>query len=392
MSEARPSRPNEEALIPFEGLGKYQWPSMPAEESARLFLDRVRRLFHTKPGKPVVAPDHLQRATLEVLDEVVAPPACGPLLRELELTIGDWVAHPSPRERKKLIILPPCDENGVVETWARQQVHEVIDPPTRSSLVSHLETPLPDLAGEGLLVIPRLHRWFLRQRNGLILVRRLLAALDAQPRPFVIGCNSWAWAFLVKTVGADLILPEGLTFHSFDAERLHRWFAELGGEESTEKITFRLSQNGKDVMEVDSEGALRSDYLKRLAAHSLGIPWVAWHLWRSSLRREREEGADTQEIVPDENTLWVSAVQNFTLPSDHRQTALLVLQALLIHGRLTAEELRHVLPLVGETFIVAGLITAGFVEKDGDEMRCRPAAYPSARTELFAAGFPMDRL
>lgn len=204
----------------------------------------------------------------------------------------------------------------------------MIDPPTRSSLVSRLQTPLPDLNSEGLLVIPR----------------------------------------------------------------LHRWFKELSGEESPGKVTFRLSQSGKDVLEVDRHGALQSDYLKRLAAHSLGIPWVAWHLWRSSLRREREEGADPKEIVPNEDTLWVSTVRQFALPQEHRQIALLVLQALLIHGRLTAEELRHVLPLIGETFIVAGLITAGFVEQDGDEMRCRPAAYPSARTELFAAGFPMDRL
>ncbi len=37
-------------------------------------------------------------------------------------------------------------------------------------------------------------------------------------------------------------------------------------------------------MELNSSGELKSDYLKKLAAHSLGIPWVAWHLWRRSLR------------------------------------------------------------------------------------------------------------
>lgn len=51
------------------------------------------------------------------------------------------------------------------------------------------------------------------------------------------------------------------------------------------------------------------------------------------------------------------------------------------------------LPAVGRpTFIVAALMAAGFVKQDGAEVRGRAAAYPAVRTELFAAGFAMDRL
>ncbi len=107
------------------------------------------------------------------------------------------------------------------------------------------------------------------------------------------------------------------------------------------------------------------------------------------MRENGTESENESRPPPNENTLWVFSAHKFNLPEEHRQTALLVLQALLIHGSLTAE-LRLVLPAVGGTFIVAALIAAGFDERDA--MRCRPAAYPAARAELFAAGFPMDRL
>ena len=174
----------------------------------------------------------------------------------------------------------------------------------------------------------------------------------------------------------------------------------LGTERSpeTKQIVFRLSQSGKNILARNQEGKLENDHLAKLSAQSLGIPSVAWHLWRRSLRsnRESEDGEEMEvkieNAAPDEETLWVSTAQEYSLPVQHQQAALLVLHAILIHGSLTAAELRLVLPVVGENFIVAALVSAGFIEKDGDQLRCRPLAYPAARSELFAAGFPIDKL
>ena len=153
-------------------------------------------------------------------------------------------------------------------------------------------------------------------------------------------------------------------------------------------MRFRLPQSGEDVLALDENGELKSDYLKTLAGHSLGIPWIAWHLWRRSLRSDKRESVSEDAATavtdkePGEQTLWVAALEEFMLPGADEQTALLVLHALLIHGPLTAIDLRLVLPTVGESSILPTLTKAGFLERSGDLFSCRPAAYPAIRTVL----------
>ena len=57
-------------------------------------------------------------------------------------------------------------------------------------------------------------------------MRTLLAELGAAKRPVVVGCSSWAWAFLSKATDAALILSDSVTFRAFYAQRLHAWFAQ----------------------------------------------------------------------------------------------------------------------------------------------------------------------
>ena len=140
-----------------------------------------------------------------------------------------------------------------------------------------METPLPSLEGDTLLVIPRLEHWFLRNRTGLVMLRRLLAALHLSERRVLISCNSWAWSFLCKAAEIDMILPEPVTFAPFDAARLKDWFGDLAIADGTSAIQFKYSQTGEDLFAAETpEGDGDSDdYFRRLAAHSLGIPWMA---------------------------------------------------------------------------------------------------------------------
>ncbi len=353
-------------------------------------------VFRKQDNTPFMAGDRLQKATLQILDDVVAPPACGPLLDELQAALDPWIADPSPFVTAKLIILPPCDENDIVGTWAAEKCHKVLDAPSREALLTtKKDEALPDLSGEGLLVIPQLELWFLRHRNGLAAIRSLLAAIDATDRRCVIGCNSWAWEFLKKAVGVHMILSQPLTYEPFDGKRLHDWVLRLAVNDKSRKITFRLPQSGEDVLAVDDEGTRDSDYFDTLAAQSRGIPWVAWHLWRRSLRSDGENGSEHDEDIErdaDEQTLWVAALDEFTLPNSSNETPLLVLQALLLHGSLSVDELRSVLPVVGESPVVSALVSAGFVERKDAQISCRPAAYPAIRRELSEAGFSMDGL
>ena len=275
-------------------------------------------------------------------------------------------------------------------------VHDVLGVPTREALLmaNKDETPA-DLSGEGLIVIPQLERWFLRHRNGLVAIRSLLATIDATDRRCVIGCNSWAWEFLKKAVGAQMILPKPLTFEPFDGKRLYDWISRLAANEKSRRITFRLPQSGTDVLAVNDDGNREGDYFDTLAAQSRGIPWVAWHLWRRSLRSDGEDGSEHEvdvEREADEQTLWVAALDEFTLPNPGDESPLLVLQALLLHGSLSVDELRSVLPIVGESPVVSALVSAGLVERKDGQISCRPAAYPAIRRGLSAAGFSMDGL
>ncbi len=391
------SSPTEESS--FVPLGTYKWPAMPTQETVRRWVERVSHKIASRfrdDDEPAVAKDKLQRITRSVLDNVIAPPSCGPLKRELEQTIAARVSSPDPLTRSMLIVLPPCDRSCVIRSWAERNSHQILEPPARSELIGAVDGPLPDLDGDGVLVIPRLEHWFLRHHDGLGRVRRLLGALDRLDRPCLIGCNSWAWRYLVAAVDADLVLPSGITFQAFDAERLHHWFSELVGEDGLQSLRFRQSDSGKDVMAVDKDGKLENDYFQTLAATSLGIPWVAWHLWRRSLRAENgdvhTDSDDANNEQRDEQTLWIEALEEFQLPGSSRQSALLVLQSLLIHGELSESDLALSLPVQGIAAVLAALRTAGFIHRDGDAFQCHPAAYPSIRSGLSAAGFATDRL
>lgn len=382
----------------FVPLADYQPPPMPTQEYVRRLVGRIQALIVRNDPKPFIADDKLKHATLDMLDEVVAPPACGPLLDELRRTIADWINETPRASSVKVIVVPPGDDNAVLQRWAIEAGHQILPSPARDSLIDVPPVPLPSLEGDGVLVVPRLENWFIRHRNGLRPVRALLAALDTTDRLVVIGCNSWAWTYLSVAVSADQLLPDAVTFRAFDEARLHQWFAELATADRTSAIAFRESKTGADVLELGDDGKPKHAFLQILAGRSLGIPWVAWHMWRRSLRSDAGDTPieDATALASSDNskrsgeqTLWVAALDELVLPGTHSQSALLVLQALLIHGSLTANQLRLVLPIVGESNIVPVLVKAGFLARDGDLFSCRPAAYPVIRTGLETAGLPL---
>ena len=385
----------------------YDAPATPTEHAIRRLWRLARLRLQPDLDDPVQAGERLQPATRALLDEVAQPPACAPLIDELDSAVRSWQREAGDDIWRRVVVLPPCDSGDLMGTWAAQQGHTVLAAPARSILCS-LADPV-DLdalpGGKGLLVIPRLEDWMLRRRDGLHALRTLLASLARLERPCLVGCNSWAWAFAEKAVGAALVLPRPMTFAPFDAHRLCEWFTSLAandGEpqaEGGQAVVFRLASSGADVLRKDGDGDNGHDnYLKRLAALSLGIPWVAWHLWRQGLRAASDSDDLPEKVQKategDERTLWVSALPEYTLPAHHEQVALLVLQALLMHAGLTEPELRSVLPVLEEPGIVAALQSAGFIERSArDGMpRVRPAAYPAARTALRADGFPVGEL
>ena len=366
-------------------LEDYAAPAMPTEHVFRTAWTRLKRRMSGEADDPLLPSTGLARATLAVIDDLADPPDCGPLLKALDEQLEPWSRDADALPRLRTLVLPPCDRTGTIEAWARSQGHVVLREPERMHLIgATTHSTWPELDGDrgrdGLLVIPRLAHWFLRQRNGLDAVRSLLSRLARTERRCLIGCDSWAWRYLVKGAGADLTLPPPQSFEPFDAQRLRAWFGSLARDRDGVVATFRLAHNGEDVLAGDDDGQPRSAYLRQLAARSDGIPWVAWHLWRAGLKVSAGEGPLSARALRategDAQTVWVADVEDTRLPPAHEDRALLVLQALLIHDGLTAAELDAVLPATGEPDVLAALVSSGHLrrERDGERFRVRPTA------------------
>ncbi len=378
----------------FNPVGKYEWPARPTEESLRRLTGKLWQTFRrAEEPDPFISDESLRWTNRTRLTDIAAPPACGPLLQEMEATFVDWIADNEPSHWLQLVVLPPCDQNDIVRSWATVNEYVILDPPSRDSITDpNSEFELPEIKGDGVIVVPRLEHWFLRHHNGLREVRALLDQLTQLERHCVVGCNSWAWAFLVKAASAEAVFPCGLMFQAFDAARLRRWFGELASDGDESGQTFRSSMTGNDVFAAVDEEETPSKFFYQLAARSLGIPWVAWHLWRRSIRLGPEKTADVKPMFADEETLWIAALEEFEMPKQDVESALLVLQALLIHDSLTAKQIELVTPNIGGVNVLASLVAAGFVLRESERYRCSPAAYPAIRTRLNDAGFPMDQL
>ena len=76
-------------------------------------------------------------------------------------------------------------------------------------------------------VFPCLERAYLRHPEGLTMVRRFLAnAYAGNLGRGIIGCDSWAWAFL-RHVWRGRV-PVTVTLQAFDETRLARHFRQAG--------------------------------------------------------------------------------------------------------------------------------------------------------------------
>lgn len=391
------------AARPLQPIAEYKMPGMPTDVATKRLIGWAWRQVREPEGpEPFIAESNLNHVTGRMLREVAGPPACGPLMHDFDEHFRSLLAGADGLPRVHLVLLPPGDQSDLLGRFASNHGLDALPLPPRSSLLEPQDTLIEEVVaalvgqsadGDNVLVNPQLERWFLRHECGLALVRRLFDLIDVSQRRIIVGCSTWAWDFLCKAAQANMVLPSGITFERFGATELHDWFAALeveGG--STCKI--RLASNGADLF---SEKSATNRYFYGLAAESLGIPWVAWHRWRRSLRYKHASAEDAnakhqteQNAVDDdaEGTFWVSSLPTFSLPPEHLEPATLVLQAILIHGGLNAEELRQVVPVVGELRIVSSLIAAGYVRRGYFGMQIVPTVYPEIRRELISDGFP----
>jgi len=378
-----------EEVKKFQPIGKYSYPNWPARKYAQRFYSTMMGILKKDDDQSFIADDKLNKTDQDMISEIVTLPSYGGLMEELNHSIDDWLTTQG--VSSKLVILPPGDDN-FIEAWAQEHKCHIFTAPRREDLISasfDFEVVLPD--NYELIVIPRLERWFLRHHNGLNAVQALLKAIQKSDVKCLIGCNSWAHQFLQKALNSQFILPDGIMFQSFDADRLKSWFTSMVSHSDKKGITFKSTKSGKNVLSQDKNDEFEDNFLKELSAESLGIPWIAWELWKEALNSESEDAQKSEG--EKETTLWLTALDEFTLPNTDDQGALLTLHALLIHTELTIEELNSVLPNIEHTNVSYLLLNTGFVvQKENKALTCNIASYPSIRRALNSSGFPMDKL
>lgn len=330
------------------------------------------------------------------------------LTAALDTRLGAWASGEEEAPAARVIVSAPhCATPAALVEWARDRGWTLLDPPTTEEIMSGGEAWIAKLSrSDGAnCVLPHLERCFLRHAEGLDLCRRLLAWLPARPGRTLVGCNSWAWAFLGATLGAEAALPVPLALAPFDAAALQRWFTELLNSCPGQATVFRGSASGRLILAsnhgappiaVGAEPEPSDTFLTHLAAGSRGIAGVAWAIWRHSLRVSTQStpGEQTRASAGADpaTSIWVKPWSELNLPAPPpgtRQSHRFIFQALLIHGGLSADTLDTLLPISGALLrqSLHHLEQEHLIERDGHHWQVTRTAYPAVRQSLINEEF-----
>jgi len=389
----------------FVPIGDYQVPGLPASGAIADAWASFRRLLR-KVDQSSLQPARDEaklRALSEVRLEHLAPPIDPTEPADaLDAALYDWLETKSPEWPVRFVVGQPHAHPDLLHVWALRHGAAIIEPPTSEQILDGdldwLDQWPVDGGPHRFWVLPQLAHCFLRDTDGLKLVRTLLARAEAgELGRGIIGCDSWAWAYLMHLWPVPH--PGALTAQAFDGARLTRLLTHQIKRRPHRRVRFRNASTGRDILAVPSEDNELHPEIVRLASHCRGNPGTALTYWRRSLRTEPDEDMveTTEEPLTgeafDEEDVWVSAgIDEPLLPSEADEDVALVLHALLIHDGLPAALLPRLLPLThdGCLAILLRLQRARLVAcRDG---RCRVTVigYASVRSLLAGRDYLTD--
>ncbi len=408
------------AIWEYIPLTQYEKPHAPAGQVVRGGLTSTWRLLRPKSRQGGFDQAKLSAAPPYLLNRAAPEPDLDQMVNALGDAMQNWSFTKDSKKSVKVIVGPPgSNVDQAVATLAIRKGWTKLGPPTATEILSGGRAWFNNLEGDELvpLVIPRLGACFLRHQDGLNLISRLLDWLESTRRRCLIACDSWAWAYLVKALRIDAILPLPLALAPIDAARLQFWLPTLARSNGGHYI-FRDSGSGKpiflsaanyddlirrntkpDQMEAYGEWVGACNLIKQIAAHSRGLPQVAWTLWRECLLvapDEKKEIAQKMAQVDDWYTVWVKPWSQIELPLVPRLAGTadsIILHTLLLHGGATTGVLELLLPLshnqVRQT--LHQLMEWMLVENKPDgRWQVTLAGYPAVRQFMENEGYLVD--
>lgn len=375
-----------DTLIP---LAEYEPPSLPTQERMQALVAKLKAMFLARNNTDIIANERVSLESLQRLDEMIQEPEYEPQVGELDEAAEQWFSRPAARGAVLAVITPPCDQSDSFSNWARGAGHLCIAPPvSRSEPVdwARLEASTSDK----IVIVPQLEQWFLRSAEGLDRIRKLVVVLGGA-RHAMVGCNSFAWAYLSKAVRIDLVAPGPFTFKPMDGERLATWLAQVSQSDPVTETTFRLIGSETALLRDRTDPGVQK-FFATLAGRSLGIPSVAWHMWRDTLRIDGADGMTTGSQGAHSQqraNYWVASLEELILPGTYPRELLFALHTLCLHGGMSGADLADNLPESPGAALIPALRGSQFVQEVDGILRIRPEAYPAIRNGLRSSGFPI---
>lgn len=394
-------------LWQYVSISDYRIPAAPVVHSVKERFAVFRRLFRgdaSTEGAPLKARDELRVLPQWQIERIRSTAEWRGSTEALNLKLHDWLGQEKPDPPVIVMVGPPHGGlSDILAAWATLHSFRLLNPPSPEQILACDGSWISDQGGAGgPWVFPALERVYLRHAAGLNLIRGFLdLACSGSLGQGIIGCDSWAWAFLCRLWHGRRPVP--LTLQAFDQVRLAEHFHRLPDTSKSEPLLFRQSDNGHYVLpppDTGGEPVETSDFLEILAAHSRGIPGVARAEWYAGMRTEPDENmagaGETEDRRIPHQTVWIIPWNQRTLPllpSGAGHDEAFVLHTLLLHNGLCLELLRQLLPLspsqVAETLF--RLDEAGLVARTDTAWQVTARGYPAVRQFLQTHGYLLDQ-
>lgn len=409
--EATVSGGRDPELWRFVPLEAYARPEPPVGSLATQAWESFKRLLRRSTGAgdaPAMQERELSSLPEVRLAHLVHPIDWSHASRALDRALDGEAPAGGATPRVRFVIgQPHCGHAEIVQGWAARHAARLLDPPDPHEILVGGGRWLGDWRpGDGPWALPRLEHCFLRHADGLALVRRLLEAVaEGRAGEGVIGCDSWAWAFLERAWPVPL--AGVLTLQAFDGEALSALFARLAATPRRRRLRFCNAHSGRETLVVPRDGDAVGEQILSLAAHCRGNPGVARSYWRSCLRAEPEEADEDPDEDPvsaaadgaapspggRQETVWVSAhLAEPELPMEGAEDVALLLHALLLHGGLAEEAFAAVLPMPAgaATAVALRLRQQGVIERREGRWTIAALSYVPVRQWLRGRDYLTD--
>lgn len=401
MTEPSDSGSDRSAQVPywqFVPPEDYAVPAVQMHKAAGKAWLSLQNLFRRKNSAATFKAEQDLHALSEVrLEHLVPPLPWDDAAAALDASLPDWLAAGSSATCVKFVVGQPfCGHAEIVSLLGARHRATEVAPPSIEQILSNDESwlegwPLP----ETFWVLPKLEHCYLRHASGLNLVRRLLClATNGDLGQGVIGCDSWAWAYLQRIF--PLPQAAAITLQAFDAKRLQNLLYDQMTSRAQQKIHYFNAKNNQEILGPSAEqGQLQKEFVE-LAAHCRGNVAVATTYWRQRLRCLPDEEA----AVDDEKTamrpgeqVWVAGMPpEPELPIGHEEDFFLLLHAMLLHGGLSESLLGELLPFsaIRGLGLLAQLQQSGIAYCADGRWQVREMAYARVRRLLSARDYLTD--